>query len=101
MKSLKTIAFTVGLSGMFLLGACGDGTLDKLKSAKDELCACKDKECLEKVEKKLQESITEKDLEKIMKDESLAKEFAKIGEEGNKCRQKILNAGGDEEKKGE
>jgi hypothetical protein len=49
---MKKIVLTLGLSAMFLAGACGDGS-DKLSALKDKMCACKDAACATELTKEL------------------------------------------------
>jgi hypothetical protein len=70
----------------------GADVLAKMRPLVDKMCACADKACLDKVEEEAKTIISEKDLETLMKDASAADEFAKLGERGNECRKKVLDA---------
>ncbi|MCP4449294.1 MAG: hypothetical protein GY811_28770 [Myxococcales bacterium] len=82
MKNFKTMTLALGLSSMFALGACGGGDLDEAKKFADELCACKDAACVEKVNKKAEKSMSEEKMKKLTKEkpEEMAKLGVRIGE---------------------
>ncbi len=79
MKNLKMAALALGLSSIFGLGACG-GDLAKVEGFVDDLCACKDKACADKVEEKAKKALDDKAMEKLMKDkpEEMGKLMAKM-----------------------
>lgn len=47
----------VSFSVLLALGACGGGGSAKLEKLKDEACACKDKECAQAVNKKMDDAV--------------------------------------------
>lgn len=51
MKNFKTLILGIGLAGSFALAGCGNSTLKEMESVKDKICACKDKACIDKIEK--------------------------------------------------
>ncbi len=81
MKNLKTIAMMIGLSGAFALSACG-GPLDDAKKFADEMCACKDAECVKKVSDKAEKKLGDEAMEKLAKEnpEEMAKLLSRIME---------------------
>jgi len=68
MKSFKTMTLALGLTSIFALGACGSDALDDAKKFADELCACKDAECVAKVSEKAKKSLDDKAMEKLAKE---------------------------------
>ena len=90
MKNFKNAMLALGLTGMFGLGACG-GDLAKVEDLVNEMCACKDMACYEKVEAKAEKEFSdEKKLEKLLKDEPEA--FAKLMAKGEACEAKLKAA---------
>ncbi len=89
MKNLKTVAMMIGLSGAFALSACsGGGPLDDAKKFADELCACKDAECVAKVGEKAEKTMNKETMEKLAKDNP--EEMAKLGARIAKCTMKHM-----------
>tara|TARA_R110002096_G_scaffold433887_2_gene653758 strand:- start:66739 stop:67029 length:291 start_codon:yes stop_codon:yes gene_type:complete len=86
MKSLKTMTLALGLSSIFALGACGGSELDKVEKFVDEICACKDAECTDKVGEKAKKSMDKETMEKLKKDKP--EEMAKLMEKMMKCTMK-------------
>ncbi|MBX3157022.1 MAG: hypothetical protein KF773_13690 [Deltaproteobacteria bacterium] len=73
------------------LGACGSGDAGKMKKVKDDICACKDMDCVKKVEKDnedLKKSMMEK-FKDAKGPEDLPKDLVEIVEEMDQCRRKI------------
>lgn len=50
---MKRFGLLAWVLGMFAFGACGGGDMGKVKGFLDECKACKDKACLEALEKKM------------------------------------------------
>jgi len=73
MTLVKT--FTLGLLVGFVLASCGDSTLDKIESAKDEVCACKDRACARAVAKE-NKDLREKAKDMINEDKLKAMKFS-------------------------
>ena len=82
MKNLKTMTLALGLTSIFALGACGGSDLDKVEKFVDEVCACKDAACAEKVGEKAEKSMTKEAMNKLEKEkpEEMAKLMAKMME---------------------
>lgn len=75
---------------VFALGACGnDG--DKFAEIADEACACKDMECINKVEDKWDklESEMRKKYKDKEPDESVKKAYKKAEDKAEKCVEKL------------
>ena len=90
LRSGAVLAMVLGLS------ACGgkaDDALKELSALKNEMCACKDKACAEKVtEKMMKMGEKHKDTKAT---ESQMKAAAGITEELTKCMSKAMGMGGD------
>lgn len=87
MKNLKNAMLALGLTSMFGLGACG-GDLAKVEDLVNEMCACKDKACYDKVEEKAKKEFSdEKKMEKLMKDEPEA--MGKLMAKAAACEEKL------------
>jgi len=56
MKSFRATLLSIGL-GLFLVGSagCGSKVVKEFEKIKEEMCACKDKECAETINKKFDE----------------------------------------------
>ena len=91
LRSGAVLAMVLGLS------ACGgkaDEAIGELKKIKDEMCACKDKACAEKVtEKMMKMGEKHKDTKAT---ESQMKAASGITEELTKCMSKAMGMGGTE-----
>ncbi|HVK72521.1 MAG TPA: hypothetical protein VM734_04350 [Kofleriaceae bacterium] len=93
---MKKILIAVAMLG--LAGACGgnaaDELLGKMKEFKDKTCACKDKACLEKVEKDAMEWMMKNaDKFKNVKPSKAQDEAAdKLDDEMDACKKKIEEA---------
>lgn len=77
------LAFLVGLSG------CKDDLTKQMEGFKDEMCACKDKACAEKVAEKMGKWATE-NAEKVGKDTKPTPEQEKLGTEMTQCMTKAM-----------
>lgn len=62
------MTLALGLTSIFALGACGNDSLDKAKKFADDLCACKDAECVQKVNEKAEKALDDKEMEKLAKE---------------------------------
>lgn len=80
-----TLAFVV------LLAACGGGDKAKLTKIKDDICACPDMACVKKVEADAEKFVDEMK-KKYTKDSDIPKDLMEVGEELDKCEQKIRKA---------
>jgi LPXTG-motif cell wall-anchored protein len=82
-------AFAIGL--VLSLSACGSDDAGKMKKIRDEVCACKDMDCVKKVEKENEEF--QKSMMAKFKDakgpEDIPKDLLEIGNEIKECRRKI------------
>jgi hypothetical protein len=96
MRNIMLVASVV-----FGLGACGksagDEALSKLEGFKNQICACKDKACAEKVSEEMTKWGEE--FQKNNKDKEPSKEqmekAAKITEELGECMTKLMTGGGE------
>jgi hypothetical protein len=87
MKLGKTLAVGVMLS----LAACGGGDAGKMTKIKDEICACKDLQCVSKVEKDnedFKKSMMEK-FKDVKDPKDLPKDLMEAVMEIDECRRKI------------
>jgi hypothetical protein len=101
---MKQLAIAMGL--LLGLGACSnkfDKALSELEGFKDKMCACKDKDCAEKVEKDYREW-TKSLMEKFDKDSKPSEDQDKKGKELDKayrdCK-RTAKSGGDDKKDGD
>lgn len=84
MKNLKKFGAILSMLAFFGLAGCGGDLPGKIDKLADEACACKDKECMEKVGKKFEEllknvkkeDVSEGDAEKVEKSMSRMMECA-------------------------
>jgi hypothetical protein len=96
---MKKILIALGSVALLAASGCGGGGADeaigKLRGFKDKVCACKDKACVDNVEKEMMEWAM-KNMEK-MKDVKPTKaqdEAAdKIQDEMEKCKEKVAGGG--------
>ena len=68
MKNFKSMTIALGLTSIFAFGACGGDAMSDAKKFADELCACKDMACVEKVSKNAKKSMDEEAMNKLAKD---------------------------------
>ncbi len=94
---MKKILFAV--ASMALVAGCGGGGADemlgKMRGFKDKVCACKDKACVENVEKEMMEwAMKNMDKMKDIKPTKAQDEQAdKIQDEMEKCKEKHEGGG--------
>lgn len=88
---MKNILRSGAVLAMVLgLGACGgkaDEAIGKMKALKDEMCACKDKACADKVTEKMMK--LDGDNKDTKGSPEQVKEATKIAEEMMKCMMKL------------
>lgn len=94
MKTVKVLLSSLGLAGLLFVGACKDDPVADMEKMVDEVCACEDKECLDKAMKKAQEmgkkyqgkegDLSEEDMKKVQK----------LGKKMMKCAMEIETGGG-------
>ncbi len=103
MKNLKAIVTSFGLAGLlFGATACGGDMISDMEKLVDEMCACKDAACLEKVEKKGEElSKKYKDAKGKPPSAEEQKKLMALGMKAIECSEKIKGAGGGEGAGGE
>ena len=91
---MKRAMMWLALSGALSFGAAcgGDDMVSDAKKLVDEVCACKDTACLEKVEAKGDE-LKKKYGDKKPSEEQM-KELMKLAEKGDACEDKIKAAAG-------
>jgi hypothetical protein len=100
MKGIKVFLLSLGL-GAFLVASsgCGSKVVKEFEKIKDEMCACKDKDCAEKVNKKFEDWL--KKNEKAKGSKGQQEKAKKVAEEYTKCMMTAMAgtaAGGDEAK---
>ncbi len=82
--------------GLFLASACGGGkgddALKKFEGFKDQMCACKDTDCVEKVQNEWREWRKSSGLKKEDFSEEQNKRGKQIDDEMDACRDKIRDA---------
>jgi uncharacterized protein YjbJ (UPF0337 family) len=92
---LRSILFSIAL-GAFAAG-CGGNDGEKFASLADEVCACEDLDCVDKVQekwKKLDGEMRDKYKGKDEKpDESVVKAYEKAKDKARTCAEKIESAG--------
>lgn len=92
---MKKILIAVASMALMTGSGCGGGGADeilgKMRSFKDKVCACKDKACIEGVEKEMMEwAMKNMDKMKNMKPTKAQDEAAdKIEDEMDKCKEKV------------
>jgi hypothetical protein len=92
---MKKILFAVASMALMAGSGCGGGGADeilgKMRGFKDKVCACKDKACVEGVEKEMMEwAMKNMDKMKNMKPTKAQDEAAdKIEDEMDKCKEKL------------
>jgi len=92
LRSGAVLALFLGLSG----AGCGgkaDEAIGELKKIKDEMCACKDKACAEKVTDKMMKMSKDNKDTKVTADQMKA--ASAITEELTKCMSKAMGMGAD------
>ena len=90
-KILIAVASMALVAGTGCGGGGADEILGKMKGFKDKVCACKDKACVEGVEKEMMEwAMKNMDKMKNMKPTKAQDEAAdKIEDEMDKCKEKL------------
>ena len=91
MKTLKIVICTLGLAGFLFSTACSKDPWKELEKAVDELCECKDAECVKKVKDKIDKIEGPKDKEPS--EEDIAKALKIMGKM-QECESKIAGAAG-------
>lgn len=103
MKNL-TIAF-LATASLFAVGACkkkggGDAgeAVAKMTEFKDQMCACKDKACADKVQESMTKWSTEMaakqgDKKEAKTDEATMKKMTEVGQQYGECMTKAMSAG--------
>ena len=79
----------IALAFLFGLSACKDDATKAMEGFKDEMCACKDKACAEKVVEKMGKWATD-NADKVKKDEKPTPEQDKIVTELTACTTKAM-----------
>jgi hypothetical protein len=96
MKGIKVFLLSLGL-GAFLVASsgCGSKVVKEFEKIKDEMCACKDKDCAEKVNKKFEDWL--KKNEKAKGSKGQQEKAKKVAEDYTKCMMTAMagKAGGD------
>ena len=96
MKKILIAVTTIALAaGAGCGGGGADEILGKMRGFKDKVCACKDKACVDNVEKEMMEwAMKNMDKMKNMKPTKAQDEAAdKIEDEMDKCKEKIGGGG--------
>ena len=88
MKKFKSLTLALGLSSMFALGACSSD-LDKVEKFADELCACKDAACADKVGEEAKKAIGDEAMKKLAKEHP--KEIEKLMGKIMECSMKHMD----------
>ena len=83
MHSFKIVTLALGLASTCALGACESDTTNAATKFADELCACKDKECVEKVTNTREQALDENVMKKLAREKP--EEFAKLGARIGEC----------------
>ncbi len=92
MKGFRAVFLSLGL-GLFLVASvgCGSKVVKEFEKVKDEMCACKDKECAEEVNKKFEEWM---DKNKSAKGSQGQQDKAKkVADEYMKCMMSAMSSG--------
>lgn len=85
----KHLVSGIALAFLFGLSACKDDATKAMEGFKDEMCACKDKACAEKVSEKMSKWATD-NADKVKKDEKPTPEQEKIAKELMECTTKLM-----------
>ena len=95
-NALYTASLSVALATFLFLAGCGgkkgEEFVGKMEGLKKEMCACKDMECSEKVEEKMDK--LENEFESKFKsekdvDKGVMEKLEKINDEYRECRMKV------------
>jgi hypothetical protein len=89
----KHVVSGIALAFLFGLSACKDDATKAMEGFKDEMCACKDKACAEKVTEKMGKWATD-NADKVKKDEKPTPEQEKLATDLAACMTKAMGAGG-------
>jgi len=85
----KHMVSGIALAFLFGLSACKDDATKAMEGFKDEMCACKDKACAEKVAEKMGKWATD-NADKVKKDEKPTPEQEKLVTELTACTTKAM-----------
>ena len=95
MKNIKVILGALSLAALCLGAGCKKGgAAGEMKKFADDICACKDMDCVQKVQKDFADKNKDKKGD-VKLSESEAKAVAEASDKMTKCIEKIAGGGGE------